>query len=106
MDNESDIHRFEKISLGKRIRACHNLRLPSQHTSRLTDFGAKSVKIVSPVVKTRPLDVPRPLMHAPLPCAILVSPPLPQDQQRVRDSVRVLHTAVVLGFNQLDPGRI
>jgi hypothetical protein len=39
----------------------------------------------------------RPLMHAPLPCAILVSPSLPQDQQHVRDSVRVLHTAVHVG---------
>jgi hypothetical protein len=63
----------------------------------LTPTGAKAVKIVPPVVKTRPLDVPLPLMHAPLPCAILVSPSLPQDQQHVRDSVRVLHTAEHVG---------
>ena len=63
----------------------------------LTPTGAKAVKIVLPVVKTRPLDVPLPLMHAPLPCAILVSPSLPQDQQHVRDSVRVLHTAEHVG---------
>ena len=36
-------------------------------------------------------------MHAMLPCAILVSPSLPQNQQHVRDSVRVLHTAVHVG---------
>ena len=34
---------FEKIRLGKRIRVYHNLRLQSQHASRLTDFGAKLV---------------------------------------------------------------
>jgi hypothetical protein len=63
----------------------------------LTPTGAKAVKIVPPVVKTRPLDVPLPLMHAPLPCAILGSPSLPQDQQHVRDSLQVLHTAGHVG---------
>jgi hypothetical protein len=53
-------------------------------------MGATWVKIVPLVMKTRPLDVP-------LPCVILVSPFLPQDQQHLRDSVRVLHAAVHVG---------
>jgi hypothetical protein len=60
-----------------------NLRYASWqgfHTLRLTQMGATWVKIVPLVMKTRPLDVPLPLMHAPLPCVILVSPFLPQDQ--------------------------
>jgi hypothetical protein len=63
-----------------------------------TPIGGKVGKIVPPVVKTRPLDVPLPLMHAPLPCAILVSPFVPQDQHHVRDAVRVLHAAVPGGY--------
>src|SRR4030095_12650096 len=60
--------------------------------------GTTSVHIVPPVVPTRPMDVPLPLLHAPPPCAILVCPCVPQDQHHVRDAVRVRPTAGPVGY--------
>jgi hypothetical protein len=79
------------------IRKKSERRLGHHAASRETLWG-KSVKIMPPVVQTRPVDMPLPLLHAPPPCAILVFPCVPQDQHHVRDAVRVRHTAGHVGY--------